>query len=167
MLAGAAGCKPKPNTWINFDHPRVGQYLDQNVLLYYAHDKQPNVSQVLDHVSFVGRDTDCVAAAGQAIIQMQRNALDMGGNALVDLKPLPPPEGKKPTWNAQGFWCARATAYETGKDLTSNAWESGWEADVAIEGAPDGIEVFTEEGAAAEGGAPPEGGEQPPPPEEE
>jgi hypothetical protein len=128
--AALAACGPKPIAFITIEHPKAGGILLDDVALHYAHEGEAKGAQVLGHLKKTAYDTQCEQAAMAALVQMQKAAREKGGNAVINLKPLP--VGKEPVSNDQGFWCERKSSMEEGAgDVTIKVWETTWEGDVA------------------------------------
>jgi hypothetical protein len=124
-----AACGPKPIAFMKLNSPGTEGTLVENIELYYAHEKAPKNAQVIDHVEDSARNTNCKQAALIVLVRLQKKALGMGGNALINLKVIP--KGKEEQSNAEGFWCFRSKALEDGGDLTQKIYEVTWEGDVA------------------------------------
>ncbi|MFH1435273.1 MAG: hypothetical protein ABIJ56_06120 [Pseudomonadota bacterium] len=139
LAAGLAACGPRIYGYLDSDHPKSGEFLVENIELYYAHiGEAPKGAHIIDHLKQTGINMSCEKAAMVAIVQMQKKVRPAGGNALVNLKTVP--EGQEPTSSDEGYWCVRSKSREKGADLTHKIWEITWEADIARVGStPDDV----------------------------
>jgi hypothetical protein len=127
--AGLAACGPKPIAYIKIDHPGTQDILVEGVGIYYDHESTPKGAQIIEPIKETAQDTDCKNAAMIALVQLQKKALEKGGNALVHLKTVH--EGEEPISNEEGFWCERSKDLEEGADLTHKIWKITWKGDIA------------------------------------
>jgi hypothetical protein len=113
----------KTTPFIKADHPGAKGHLSDQVSLSYAAEPGPGNAEVIEHIAVDGRGSSCENAAIDALGKMQKDALQKGGNALVNLKAA---AGGKPASGEKGFWCVQPKGTEE--------WGVTWEGDIARTG---------------------------------